>query len=132
MLIIELVSIGRAMAPCGIRGDLGPSMARIDLCGGRLELVSRRSFAILLTALAVSAMASAAEWTVQTLDSQGCTGYWTSIDVDSQGYVHIVYRDDTDNRLVHIYQGGRTSSLPPTVRPTSSGTKQTTWTCATP
>lgn len=43
---------------------------------------------------------------MQTLDSPGCTGYWTSIDVDSQGYVHIVYRDETDNQLVHICQDG--------------------------
>ncbi len=45
------------------------------------------------------------DWEIETLDSQGVTGYWTAIRLDSLGAVHIVYRDDTDNQLVHIYQG---------------------------
>ncbi len=36
-----------------------------------------------------------AEWEIETLDSGGCTGYWTSIRLDSEENVHIVYMDDT-------------------------------------
>lgn len=45
-------------------------------------------------------------WTVETLDSDGVTGYWTSIRADSENRIHIVYRDDTANQLVHLFQNG--------------------------
>jgi len=47
-----------------------------------------------------------ADWIIETLDSQGVTGYWTSIRTGSDGLLHIVYRDDTDNALMHTWQSG--------------------------
>ena len=61
---------------------------------------------IIASVLMVAIVLVAGGWTIETLDSDGVTGYWTSIRMDSEDRIHIVYRDDTANQLVHIFQNG--------------------------
>ncbi|MCD4707816.1 MAG: T9SS type A sorting domain-containing protein [Candidatus Sabulitectum sp.] len=59
-----------------------------------------------LALLILTCSLSADEWTIELLDSEGCTGYWSSIHMDSADQTHIVYRDDTANQLIHVFQNG--------------------------
>ncbi len=69
-----------------------------------LVLISQPLYSILDSGLQGIPIDVLNTWEIKTLDSGGCTGYWTSIRLDSEGNVHIVYRDDTDNQLIHISQ----------------------------
>ncbi|MCK5785995.1 MAG: T9SS type A sorting domain-containing protein [Candidatus Sabulitectum sp.] len=60
----------------------------------------------LATVLIITCSLAADDWIIETLDSEGVTGYWTSIRMDSEGQVHVVYRDDSANQLVHLFQDG--------------------------
>ena len=57
-----------------------------------------------LTLLLLLASSASADWITEILDSTGETGYWTAIRLDSNGYLHIVYKDETDNALIHTWQ----------------------------
>ncbi len=61
---------------------------------------------LIVSVLLIACSLYAGNWQIQTLDSDGVTGYWTSIRTDSFDKIHIVYRNDTANQLVHIFQDG--------------------------
>jgi hypothetical protein len=61
---------------------------------------------ITFVALLLTAGMVQSDWILETLDSGGTTGYWTSIRLDSSGFLHITYLDETDNALMHIWQNG--------------------------
>ncbi|MBA3065311.1 carboxypeptidase regulatory-like domain-containing protein [bacterium] len=45
-------------------------------------------------------------WQIETVDSIGDVGYYTSIDLDSNGYPHISYFDDTNDDLKYAKYNG--------------------------
>ncbi len=47
-----------------------------------------------------------ASWSVDVLDDEGVTGYYTAIRTGSDGFLHVTYRDQTDNALMHAFQSG--------------------------
>ena len=61
---------------------------------------------LLLLAVICVVSAVSASWWLEHLDSEGSTGTWTAIRLDSSGYLHITYSDDTDAMLMHAYQAG--------------------------
>ena len=46
----------------------------------------------------------ASGWHIETVDSVGITGYYTSLALDESGYPHISYYDDTNDDLKYAYQ----------------------------
>jgi len=59
----------------------------------------RSSSALLLLFLAVPCIAMAQGWHIETVDSEGDVGRYTSIAVDSADHPHISYRDWTNGGL---------------------------------
>ena len=46
------------------------------------------------------------EWHIETVDSEGDVGAFTSIALDSQGFPHISYYDDSNDNLKYAYYDG--------------------------
>ena len=70
--------------------------------------------AVLLLAFALAAPIATAQvtpaWNIETVDSAGDVGSFTSIALDSDGYPHISYRDDTNRDLKYAkWTGSRWS-----------------------
>ncbi|MBI4369605.1 MAG: hypothetical protein HY547_05185 [Elusimicrobia bacterium] len=47
-----------------------------------------------------------AEWGVSTIDGDGETGYWPSLDIDSNGRPHVAYNDSGRGQLKYAYWNG--------------------------
>jgi len=58
----------------------------------------------ILVLAVVAGISSAFSWLVEAPDTSGETGYYTAIDIDSQGSIHIVYRSNSENSMKHIWQ----------------------------
>ena len=56
--------------------------------------------------LAVTVHASALVWKIETVDSAGYVGYYTSLALDSSDYPHISYYDSTNRDLKYAYWDG--------------------------
>jgi len=54
--------------------------------------------------LVLTGVCSAFSWLVETPDTMGDTGYCSSIDIDSQGIIHIVYEDIYECSMKHIWK----------------------------
>jgi len=65
----------------------------------------RYVLALLLVVLAVPSIATA-QWQIQTVDSGGGVGHYTSLALDSAGNPHISYFDDTNENLKYTYHDG--------------------------
>ncbi|MCD6119511.1 hypothetical protein J7K50_06685 [bacterium] len=74
------------------------------------------AFVIVLAALIISCDRGSAKhsgkafthkptWHIETVDSDGNVGKYTSIALDSGGYPHISYWDETNNALKYAYWG---------------------------
>jgi hypothetical protein len=59
-----------------------------------------------LPALALAGTAAAGEWHVETVDSEGRVGWYTSLALDDNGYLHISYYDRTNESLKYARWDG--------------------------
>ena len=51
---------------------------------------------------------AASDWDIETVDSEGCVGYFSSVALDSSGYPHISYSDWNDDALKYARWTGST------------------------
>ncbi len=61
---------------------------------------------VLAVALALAGAASAGEWHIETVDSEGWVGRYTSLALDPSGYPHISYQDSINKDLKYARWNG--------------------------
>ena len=61
---------------------------------------------IVMTLVPAFIVVGFAQWDVQTLEMEGRVGEFTSIQINSQGHLHITYYDESRGALKHAWREG--------------------------
>ncbi|MEW6182914.1 MAG: hypothetical protein AB1500_07020 [Bacillota bacterium] len=90
-----------------------PSKPKVEVNGWttrrltwRGSLISAVVFALALVAAFTDGVAAAGAWNIETVDSGGSVGKWTSMAIDPAGSSHISYYDRTNGDLKYARQDG--------------------------
>ncbi|MBD3237544.1 MAG: hypothetical protein GF330_12630 [Candidatus Eisenbacteria bacterium] len=88
-------------------------MHRIIAADSKLGLLASTPFLMLallsvctIAFIGFAPVASADEWLIEPVETQGSTGEYTSIAIDQSNYPHIAYYNNTEGGLKHAWWNG--------------------------